>query len=67
MTGQLDFIYDSETFIDLYAILEIEMDVKIDKIKIAYIKMAKKNHPDQGGSSEKFQEITRAYEILYNN
>jgi curved DNA-binding protein CbpA len=66
MTGQLDFIYDSETFIDLYAILEIEMDVKIDKIKIAYIKMAKKNHPDQGGSSEKFQEITRAYEILYN-
>ena len=66
MTGQLDFIYDSETFIDLYAILEIEMDVKTDKIKIAYIKMAKKNHPDQGGSSEKFQEITRAYEILYN-
>lgn len=66
MSGLLDFIYDSETFVDLYAILEVEMDVKSDEIKIAYIKMAKKNHPDQGGSSDKFQEITRAYEILFN-
>jgi len=37
------------------------MDAKSDVIKIAHIKMAKKNHPEQGGSSEKFQEITRAY------
>jgi len=66
MSGLLDFIYDSETFVDLYAILEVEMDAKSDEIKMAYIKMAKKNHPDQGGSSEKFQEITRAYEILYS-
>ncbi len=66
MSGQLDFIYDSETFVDLYTILEVEMDAKSDEIKLAYIKMAKKNHPDQGGSSDKFQEITRAYEILYN-
>lgn len=66
MSGLLDFIYDSETFVDLYAILEVDMDAKSDEIKIAYIKMAKKNHPDQGGSSEKFQEITRAYEILFN-
>jgi curved DNA-binding protein CbpA len=66
MSGLLDFIYDSETFVDLYAILEVEMDAKSDEIKMAYIKMAKKNHPDQGGSSEKFQEITRAYEILFN-
>jgi curved DNA-binding protein CbpA len=66
MSGLLDFIYDSETFIDLYAILEVEMYAKSDEIKMAYIKMAKKNHPDQGGLSEKFQEITRAYEILFN-
>jgi curved DNA-binding protein CbpA len=64
MSGQLDFIYDSEIFVDLYEILEIEMDAKGDEIKQAYIKMAKKNHPDQGGSNDKFQEITRAYEIL---
>lgn len=66
MSSQLDFIYDSEIFIDLYNILEIESDAKHDEIKIAYIKLAKKNHPDQGGISEKFQEITKAYEILYN-
>jgi curved DNA-binding protein CbpA len=66
MSGQLDFIYDSEIFVDLYLILEIEMDAKSDEIKLAYIKKAKKNHPDQGGSSDIFQEITRAYEILYN-
>lgn len=66
MSGLLDFIYDSPIFVDLYEILEVEMDVKTDEIKMAYIKQAKKNHPDQGGSSEKFQEITRAYEILFN-
>ena len=64
--GLMDFIYDSEIFVDLYTILEIDMDAKQDEIKSAYIGLAKKNHPDQGGSSEKFQEITRAYEILYN-
>lgn len=66
MSGLLDFVYDSQTFVDLYGILEVEMDAKTDEIKQTYIKMAKKNHPDQGGSSEKFQEITRAYEILFN-
>lgn len=66
MPGLLDFIYDSETFVDLYQVLDIDMDAKSEEIKLAYIKLAKKNHPDQGGSSDKFQEITRAYEILYN-
>lgn len=66
MSGLLDFVYDSPIFVDLYEILEVEMDAKADEIKMAYIKQAKKNHPDQGGSSEKFQEITRAYEILFN-
>ena len=66
MSGQLDFIYDSEIFVDLYSTLEIDMDAKIEEIKSSYLKLAKKNHPDQGGSSEIFQQITRAYEILYN-
>jgi len=66
MSGVLDYIYDSEIFVDLYSILEIDMDAKVDEIKTSYLKLAKKNHPDQGGSSEIFQQITRAYEILYN-
>ena len=66
MSGNLDFIHDSEIFIDLYSILEIEMDANNNEIKNAYIQLAKKNHPDHGGSSEIFQQITKAYEILYN-
>lgn len=65
-SGILDFIYDSEIFVDLYNVLEVEMDAKQDEIKSAYIRLAKKNHPDLGGSSDLFQNITRAYEILYN-
>ena len=42
MSGILDFIHDSEVFIDLYSILGIEMDVNISEIKIAFINLAKK-------------------------
>ena len=66
MSEKLNFIYDSEIFIDLYSQLDIDINSEIEDIKSAYIKLAKKNHPDQGGSSELFIEITRAYEILYN-
>ena len=66
MGDKLDFIRDSGIFIDLYDILGVEIDANPQKIKSSYIKMAKKHHPDQGGSGEKFLDITRAYEILYN-
>jgi curved DNA-binding protein CbpA len=66
MSNSLDFLYDSEIFIDLYGQLGLDMNCKQEDIKTAYIKLAKKNHPDQGGSSELFQNITRAYEVLKN-
>ncbi len=66
MPSQLDFIYDSNTFIDLYVILDIDMDAKQDEIKNAYLSLVKKYHPDHGGSTDKFEEVTRAYEVLYN-
>lgn len=66
MSGHLDFLHDSEIFVDLYSTLEVDMDAKQDEIKLAYIKLAKKSHPDHGGSSDIFQQITRAYEILHN-
>ena len=43
MSGLLDFIYDSQIFVDLYSVLEVEMDAKTDEIKMGYIKMAKKH------------------------
>ena len=66
MPSQLDFIYDSNTFVDLYVILDVDMDAKQDEIKNAYLSLVKKHHPDHGGSTDKFEEITRAYEILYS-
>jgi DnaJ-class molecular chaperone len=52
----------------LYEILEIEETASETEIKKAYRKLAVKFHPDknQGGSdaSEKFKEISRAYETL---
>jgi curved DNA-binding protein CbpA len=66
MTDSLDFIYDNENFVDLYKILEIDMDATSETIKTTYITLAKIHHPDQGGNSEMFQKITKAYEILSN-
>lgn len=66
MSDKLNYIYDSEIFIDLYEILELNIECTSDEIKSSYIRLAKKHHPDQGGNSDLFQEVTRAYEILYN-
>ncbi len=66
MSNRLDFIYDSEIFIDLYSILNVDMEAKSDEIRTAYLQMVKEHHPDHGGNSEMFQQITKAYEILHN-
>ena len=62
----MDYIYDSQTFIDLYELLELEIDVSHEDIKKRYLKLSKIHHPDHGGNNEMFQEITKAYEILYD-
>jgi curved DNA-binding protein CbpA len=66
MTSKLDYIYDSPVFIDLYELLEVEIDSRPEQIKKSYLKLSKIHHPDHGGNNEMFQEITKAYEILYS-
>jgi curved DNA-binding protein CbpA len=66
MTDKLDFIHDSEVFIDLYSVLDVDIEAKSEVIKSAYLKLVKIHHPDHGGNTEMYQQITRAYEILYN-
>lgn len=66
MSGKLDFIHDSEVFIDLYNVLDVDIEAKSEEIKSAYLKLVKIHHPDHGGNTEMYQRITRAYEILYN-
>ncbi len=63
--------YDSRD--NAYKILEIEKSASIDEIKKAYLKMAKKYHPDKvehlgeehkKGAEDKFKQVQRAYEKL---
>lgn len=49
-----------------YTLLGLEKTASTPDIKKAYKKLAIKHHPDKGGDSETFKEITRAYEVLSN-
>lgn len=52
---------------DYYAILGISREASSDEIKKAYRRLAREYHPDVNkdpGASEKFKEISTAYEVL---
>lgn len=48
----------------LYDTLEIPPNASENEIKKAYRKLAMKHHPDKGGDSSKFKEISSAFEVL---
>jgi molecular chaperone DnaJ len=56
---------------DPYVILGVPKNATDKEIKNAYRAMALKHHPDKNPGNEaataKFQEIIKAYEILYDN
>ncbi|GAB4278421.1 MAG: molecular chaperone DnaJ [Coriobacteriia bacterium] len=49
---------------DYYEVLGVPRNASEDEIKKAFRKLARKHHPDAGGSEEKFKEINEAYEVL---
>ena len=52
---------------DYYEILGVSRDAKLEDIRKAYRKLAKKYHPDvnkEAGAEEKYKEINEAYEVL---
>jgi curved DNA-binding protein len=51
---------------DYYNILGVDRNATQDDIKKAYRKLAAKHHPDRGGDTAKFQEISAAYDTLGN-
>lgn len=53
-------------FVDYYDILELPENCTQKEIKNAFYRLAKIHHPDQGGNKIIFQQITDAYETLYN-
>lgn len=47
-----------------YELLEVNKDATDAELKKAYRKKVLKEHPDKGGSAEKFADIQKAYETL---
>jgi molecular chaperone DnaJ len=59
----------NQTGRDFYAILGVSRSAEASEIKKAYRRLAKQYHPDSNpgqDTTEKFQEINRAYEVLNN-
>ena len=49
---------------DLYDVLKVNRQADVKDIKKSYFELAKANHPDKGGDTEKFKEIQNAYDVL---
>ena len=49
---------------DYYEVLGVPRSATPDEIKKAFRKLARKHHPDAGGSEERFKELNEAYEVL---
>ncbi|WOO77898.1 DnaJ subfamily C member 3 [Vanrija pseudolonga] len=49
---------------DYYKVLDVPRDADERTIKKAFRRLAKKNHPDVGGSEEKMAQLNEAYEVL---
>jgi curved DNA-binding protein len=47
-----------------YETLGVAKDATPDQIKAAYRRLAKQHHPDLGGDTQRFQDITNAYDVL---
>jgi DnaJ-class molecular chaperone len=54
---------------DFYSILEIPVDTPKEEIRLAYLRLARKYHPDLNEdpkSRDRFEKINQAYSILSN-
>ena len=51
--------------IDPYKILNISKNYDLEELKIKYKKIARKVHPDKGGSEQLFNLVTLCYKKLY--
>lgn len=60
-------LYKKEDFIDLYPILNIPRNSDMETVKRRFRELAKKMHPDTGGSHEDFITLSQAYENFIKN
>ncbi|MBD8044177.1 DnaJ domain-containing protein [Arthrobacter sp. Sa2BUA2] len=50
----------------LYEVLGVTPSATADEIRSAYRRAARQTHPDHGGSSERFHQVSEAYQVLSN-
>lgn len=69
MNGAIEFLITCRREglgVDPYKILGIGRNATAKEIKAAYLNLSNRLHPDRGGDSQKFKEISDAYELLIN-
>lgn len=66
MADILEEIENSEIFEDLYGTLGVEPNADPQTISKEFYRLARLYHPDNGGSAEMFQKVSRAHEVLKN-
>lgn len=49
---------------DPYAVLGVPRDASEEEVRAAYRRLVRSEHPDKGGSHERFIMVSRAYEML---
>ena len=54
----------SKAFVDYYQLLGIQPDALNEDIRTAFVRLAKLQHPDTGGSLEDMQDLNKAYSTL---
>lgn len=54
----------STEFVDYYRLLQIKSDAHITDIRTAFMRLAKEQHPDAGGTLEQMQLLNKAYATL---
>lgn len=59
--GDRDMINDGD---DLYAVLGVSRDADGAAIRAGYLHQSKRAHPDAGGSSEQFERVKIAFDVL---
>lgn len=58
------FMAESTGFVDYYHLLGVSTNAEPSVIRDAFIALAKKHHPDVGGSTEQMQQFSNAYRTL---
>jgi DnaJ-class molecular chaperone len=55
---------ETKGFVDFYELLGVHPKAELHDIRQAYIRLAKRHHPDAGGSIEMMQGLNDAYRTL---